>query len=195
MDPLTTIRFSRDNKVYEVKIAVGDIGLAAEILSFELEATVYDNETGEDHTETVGLELDFNESKGRISIRDEEAYEFSLRGFNVEVDPETGNEIIPGMDGHSEVKDTVFDRVQEVIGNPIERLIQSTPVPDPFIGCMIKGVVSSIVGQAMACNKMVDNNADAGRLRQIWRCLREHAGGMGLRALWRTARCMFRLGF
>lgn len=194
MPTLTTIKFSRDNTTYEVHIDFDDEAIMEDNITFDVRATLTDYE-GKSYSETLCVELDLNENSGRIFLRETEVYRFSLSDINVRMDPLTGEEAIPGMNGDCELKDNVYDHIQEGLGNVIGEVIDAMPVPDPFFGCLIKASISSIIGQAVTCNELRRNYGNEGRFRQIVSCLRKHVKGIALRTLWRAARCMIRLGF
>lgn len=77
-----------------------------------------------------------------------------------------------------------------------EGIIQDVPV-DMFFGCIIKGAVSTLVGQIIRCCNRVEAKTD--RLREyigeIASCLKEHGLKMAFTFVCRAGRCMVLAGF
>lgn len=194
MATLTTIRFSRENTVYEVDIDFDDEAIIEDVVAFDVIARVT-NSDGISHSETLRVELNLNEFTGRILVSERELHQFSFGDMSTRMDAQTGDEIIPGMDGEKELDDNVYDNIQHGIGEAVGEMINAMPVPDPFLGCLIKASISSIVGQVITCNELRKNYGTGNRYKQILRCLGEHAKGIALRTIWRAARCILRLGF
>ena len=194
MPSLTHIKFAKGNLNYEVNIEFDDQTIIENLISFDVTALVTDSE-GMSNSQTLRIEIDWGTQIGRVLHEGSELHKFELRSIDVRIDSQTGEEIIPGLDGESNLNDKVYDHFEEGIGEAVGRLINSMPVPDPFIGCLLKASISSLVGQAITCNEMRKTyGEESGRFWQILKCLKEHLQGIAFRTIWRAARCMLRLG-
>ncbi len=194
MPALTTIRFSTDDYRYEVKIDFDDKAIMKDQLSFDVTATVTNNE-GKTHSEKLSVELDYNKNTGTIVSKGIELYSFSLYDISAGIDSETGDERIPGMDGSRPINDQVFDNINAGIGEAVAEMINAIPVPDPFLGCLLKAGISSVIGQAITCNELREQYGEGRRINQVFRCMKKHVKGIGLRTLRRALVCMAKLGF
>jgi hypothetical protein len=75
-----------------------------------------------------------------------------------------------------------------------EELIHLIPT-DPFFGCIVKGAVSTVVGQTIRCWRSTARNAPLNqRVRDIAGCLREYGLRMALTFLYRAGRCSLMAG-
>lgn len=100
------------------------------------------------------------------------------------------------------MEDGVLQLVSEVLDSTdttfAEALISAFPT-DPFIGCVVKGSVSTLIGQGIRCSSRDEGADDAVRFllkaRGWFGCLRKNAGKMAWTATKRTVRCMGMLGF
>ena len=196
MPTLTTISFAKDRRRYDVEIRFDDGAIMEDLLVFEVEARVTD-EDERSFSQTLIVELDFEARRGRILHEGEEWYSFSLSDIPVRINPE-GEETPQGIvDDTSEgaSADGVADFVEEGIGGQVARLIEGVPVPDPVLGCALKAGVSSVIGQALACNEIAGSDGGTReRLGRIVGCIRQHVGSIFSRMLWRAARCTATLG-
>lgn len=194
MATLTTIRFSREDTLYEVNIDYDDNVVIEDIIAFDVIAKVSDKE-GVSYSETLRVEINLHEFNGKIFLHDTELHEFSFGDVNVRMNGQSGDETIPGMDGDEELVDNVYNNIQDGIGESVGDIINSMPVPDPFFGCLLKASISSIVGQVITCNELRKNYGNGSRYRQIINCLSKHVKGIAFRTLWRATRCIIRFGF
>ncbi len=194
MATLTKIAFERNDTLYELAVDFEDEKIIEDLIVFNLEAQVTTSDKAQ-HKETLSIEINWDKYKVTIASGNEILKVFEFSELDVRVSSEDGSEFIPGME-EGELKDGVYDTVSEGIDEGISRIIDAMPVPDPIFGCLIKAGISSVVGQAIACNEVRGNYIqESNRFWQIVKCLREHLGGVASRTLWRTARCMIRMGF
>jgi len=76
----------------------------------------------------------------------------------------------------------------------IEQIIQLIPV-DPFFGCIIKGAISTAIGQTIRCWRTTRREAPAAqRVRDVGGCLREYGVRMALTFMYRVGRCTLSAG-
>ena len=194
MATLTTMRFTQGDISYEVNIDFDDEGIVENLLAFDVIAKLIDKK-GHSYSATLRIAINLDEFSGRIFLGEKELHKFSFGDMNVRMDGHTRDEIIPGLDGDGKFVDSVYDNIQEGIGNAVAEIIDGMPVPDPVFGCLIKASISSIVGQVITCNELRGNYGKGKRYRQILRCLGEHTKGIAFRSIYRAARCMIRFGF
>ena len=93
-----------------------------------------------------------------------------------------------------------FEAEGEVINSAIgetsvEHLIELVPT-DPFFGCLIRGALSTAVGQIIRCYNRVRSNASSVErlLTNIGGCLKEHSLKMTFTFLWRSGKCVITAG-
>lgn len=104
-------------------------------------------------------------------------------------DGSNGPEIVIGSHGEH-VRVSMLDLVD---GSEILELVPGWFYGggDPITGCLIRGGLSSVVGQIIRCNR---ENIDAEwyypRLRAIGQCLVDNIAGIGWRAAYKAARCV-----
>jgi hypothetical protein len=197
MSPLTNISFARDGRHYELALDFDDEAVVADRLVLQVKARVTDERDRSSAEESLTLEIDLGEGRGRVLQRGEEWYAFSLGEVPVTMNSQQ-EETIPGIENDvppGGVADPVGEFVESGIAGQVEALIEALPVPDPFLGCALKAGISSALGQTLVCNERVGSGLPRGeKVRGVMGCLREHIGGIFSRALWRAARCMVRLG-
>lgn len=71
----------------------------------------------------------------------------------------------------------------------IETIIHLFPT-DPFLGCIVKGAISTTVGQTIRCWRTTPPDEPVSqRLGDIRSCLREHGLRMALTFMYRAGRC------
>jgi hypothetical protein len=99
---------------------------------------------------------------------------------------------------HDAHPDEAWNHLLRLVDNPdaLEHAIASIPAVDPILGCLIKGAVSTTVGQVLRCydqhRKLSDWRAIT---RNVIRCLGAHSARMLMTAIWRTGRCAALAGF
>ena len=85
--------------------------------------------------------------------------------------------------------------IEEELGPlAIEEIIHLIP-GDPFLGCLLKGALSTVVGQTIRCwRKSSTDLAVAERIGEIGGCLREYGLRMALTFMYRAGRCTLLIG-
>ncbi len=98
-----------------------------------------------------------------------------------------------GEDIDVEADDDVISGALETIGGTdlAEHILQALPVPDPFLGCLLKSAISTTVGQIVRCwNAQQTKRPLKYVVRQMAECLGAHKWGMVATFLVRSGRCM-----
>ena len=76
----------------------------------------------------------------------------------------------------------------------VEEIIHLFPA-DPFLGCIVKSAVSTVVGQTIRCWRTTPREAPVTqRVRDIGGCLREYGLRMALTFMYRAGRCALLAG-
>jgi hypothetical protein len=85
--------------------------------------------------------------------------------------------------------------IEQIIGPVgIEELIHLVPA-DPLLGCLLKGALSTVVGQTIRCWASTPREGTfSQRVHNVGGCLREYGLRMALTFMFRVGRCMAFLG-
>jgi len=199
MPRLTGVSFTRDELRYDLDIEFDDEAIMDATLAFEVTARVT-NPEGQSEEASLRLELDMDNQIGRILHEDDVWHTFMFNAAEAIQDNE-GAEQPPGLVGDVQNDgggDALSEFVEAGIGSHVEALLEAMPAGDPIFGCLLKAGVSSTLGQALICNeqtRQLNVATIVERLRRILGCMGDRAGKIVTRAMWRTFRCMARLGF
>lgn len=98
-------------------------------------------------------------------------------------------ESFEGHDLDIEAEDQALEQAFEHVA--LEEIIQAMPVPDPILGCLIKGAVSTVVGQTIRCWRSARDYKEnfAQMARSIAGCLREYGIRMAITFAYRAGKC------
>lgn len=177
MSHLTRISFARDGERYELLIDLEDGDIVDDRLTFELTARAQSEVAVDARDVTVTLVIDFEHQIATVTLPDGSEHQINLAGLYLRIN-EHGEEIVLDQE------DVLGDRVAQDIGPALVEALGDVPLGDP-LACLIKAGVSSIIGQAIACQEIA-----ARSFKRMFRCLRDHVTGIFGRTLWRTARCI-----
>ena len=70
-------------------------------------------------------------------------------------------------------------------------IVEAIPVPDPIIGCALRSGLSTVIDQVFACHRQAED-AEEGRVRSFFRCMKASTRRMASRCLFRFGCCMLR---
>ncbi|MCS6306304.1 MAG: hypothetical protein H8K07_21975 [Nitrospira sp.] len=137
--------------------------------------------SGDWYEETIELVGNFERSVIELRVR---GMPIAMVPLNVPL-PDINDFLGNGSD--LSVDDTHIDSALGTTA--IETLIHLVPT-DPFLGCIIKGAVSTVVGQTIRCwRTMPTEGRIQQRIRSIGNCLREYGMRMTLTFMYRAGRC------
>jgi hypothetical protein len=180
-----TIR--KDGRDYRVDFSFDDEAIMDEAAGFEITAGV--KAATSDHWTEVTLRVEVRLASEIIvlSHNDRELARLRLRlpldegadfsGEDVDIDRDAG-------------------AIEQEIGTHVlEEIIHLIPA-DPFLGCLIKGAVSTAVGQIIRCwNRVSDTRPYRELAHRIVSCLRDFRSRMLFTFMWRAGRCAALGGF
>jgi hypothetical protein len=106
----------------------------------------------------------------------------------VEIDP-AKDSIAIFLGGEEIFRTDVFDRGK----TPAEHFIQGIPAAsfaDPILGCVVKGSLSAVVGQAIDCCRSLEGNLRWRMLPEFFRCMAQHFPKISKIAVFRAFKCI-----
>src|ERR1051325_8342835 len=98
----------------------------------------------------------------------------------------------PIESGLQELGEAAGGLLGETLSYSFEEMISGISVPDPVLGCLLKGAVSTVVGQTIRCYNGAKKKEHP--IRSTLRCLLEYSPRMGLVATGRALRCAMTFG-
>ena len=165
--------FRRNGKDYKIQLGFDDAAIMENAARFELKAGIKDINQSDWKETTIQVDVLFDRKVIELTHEGRTIGTIPL-DFPVSDTPDAADEDID-IDAES---------------TAIEELIGSIPT-DPFLGCIIKGAASTAVGQIIRCWRR--HHQSGGTYRElagrIAGCLRDYAGRMLLRFMWRAGRC------
>lgn len=189
----------KGHEEYRIEIGFDDNAIMDNSAKFEIEAERRTLPDG--NFEKVILEIDVQFERNQIVISNKAPQKvlatLSLDTYLEEPGDFEGN----GIDLDDEEKH-IFDSFSDEAGEPLEAGIAETMIgsipTDPFLGCLIKGAVSTLVGQIIRCwNNMRLRSALSSfreKARDIYGCLREYAPRMLFTFMYRSGKCVVTCG-
>lgn len=167
---------------YQVVAELDDAAIMNNELRLTVQAAVRKLPDGPSVKETLELAVDVERSL--VEIRREGGKVIATIPLTLPLPDSTdfaGNDIDVAAD------DRIFE---DALGtSAAEELIHLIPT-DPFLGCIVKGAVSTVVGQTIRCWRMTARDAPLNqRVRDIAGCLREYGLRMALTFMYRAGRC------
>lgn len=179
-----TIR-SRDLE-YRVVADLDDAAIMDNLLRVTIQGSVRRLPDGPWLEETLELTVDVERSIVEVRARDRVIGTIPLTLPLSDVADFLGNDIDVAAD------DGMLEGALGPSG--VEEIIHLFPA-DPFLGCIVKGAVSTIVGQTIRCWRTTRREAPVTqRVRDIGGCLREYGLRMALTFVYRAGRCALLAG-
>ncbi|ODU22090.1 MAG: hypothetical protein ABS87_03375 [Sphingomonas sp. SCN 67-18] len=182
----------RTGHVYQVALDFDRIAALRENLSIGISAVRLPTDDAPGMELAATLNVDLAQGVIEIEIDGEVAGRISLNHGDF-----AARELDDSGDAPDYAED-VWHRLKDYLmsdheGGPdalIEGAIQSLPVPDPVLGCLLKAGLSTTIGQAIRCHfEIRERETLARRARALARCLAANSGTMIGRIIRRTIRC------
>lgn len=192
MPRLTSLSFKHKGNRYTFEFDLDDAAIMKNKIAVDVVSKVTDGK-GQESAKTLTVQLDFENSVVEVLDGDRVLKRFDLGVLRKKL--QDWDEYGPLSKGAA---DEFGDQVNASLGNAVEELISSIPVPDPIFGCLIKAGVSATIGQTITCYNRISGQRIEGAIRHtraLVGCLMQNAGGIFTRAVWRTLKCMGAGGF
>lgn len=166
---------------YRVIAGLDDAAIMEDQLRLSVAGSVRHLPNGEWREETIDLLVDLGRSVIEVRVRDRPIATVPLTSPLPDITDFLGN----GSDISAD--DMILDG--ELGTAAIEELIHLIPT-DPFFGCIVKGAISTAIGQTIRCWRTTRREAPISqRIRDIGGCLREYGLRMALTFMYRVGRC------
>ena len=199
---------TRDGKQYKIEFGFDDKALAKDLDKgkFEVSASVRNLPANPNNTQggwdkiTIDVEIMWETQTIEFSHKGKKIGEVSLKIDLPDCKDDASDLDVP-------VEDSILEPHLAEMG------IQAIPT-DPFLGCLLKGALSTITGQLIRCyrqdKKMLLDEAkktplekemrrekpmEQSRVKRMYACLKKHGAGMLFTFLIRSGRCMVMLGW
>lgn len=185
-------RFEYQDHVYQFEFGIDQIAALRENLTIEITARSYSIKDERAEAVTVSLTLDIGRGDIVIEVEGEEVGRVSLNELPVAqadaADIENAEDA--ARDAWAVLVEYMFGDDGPATG--FETVMAHIPVTDPFLGCLLKGVISASVGQTIRCYQRLTPAEESLRqkLQFIAKCLGNKVWGIFGRAAYRSARCM-----
>ncbi len=171
---------------YKIEATLDDAALMNDEASIDIVASVrrkFDNRWGEWEDSNISLKVNPREQVVEIHHDGKLIGKISLNSKVPEAEDFEGNDL------DIEAEDQALEEAFEYVA--LEEIIQALPVPDPILGCLIKGAVSTVVGQTIRCwrNAREYEENFAQLARNIGGCLREYGIRMAITFAYRAGKC------
>ncbi len=178
MDPIFTQTFWRDGKQYKVEVAFDDEAIMENQAKFKIKGAV--REEGSKDWREISFDAALDWERRVIVLKHEGEGLFS-REISLEIPLPDLKDLWRG-----EIEDTALN---EISAAAAERAIHLIP-GDPLLGCLIKGVTSTVLGQMIRCWPQVKRVEQwKQKAYAMARCLKGHSWQMLGRFLWRFGKC------
>lgn len=176
-------RTIRNNDLeYRVIADLDDAAIMNDQLRLSVAGSVRQLPDGEWRKETIELLGDFGRSVIELRVRNRPIATVPLTLPLPDITDFLGN----GSDISAD--DMILDQALEPA--VIEELIHLIPT-DPLFGCLVKGAISTTIGQTIRCWRTTRREAPISqRIRDIAGCLREYGLRMALTFMYRVGRCV-----